>query len=643
MVHSGREKATHSAAPAVWLAAAITLAGAFLRFFLLNRYPVGFYFDEAANLFDIFGLGPSFHPIYFPNNNGREPFFFYWAAIFVRPLLVSPYALRVAAAFLGVATVPAVYFCISQMLRKAEGAQRDRRVAMFSSVVCAVLLFHVIFSRTGLRTISLPLFECLAFGLLWQAARLRSAWRFVLGGVLLGATLYTYTAARLLVAGVLVYAAYCLLFQRKSLYWRGAALAVAGGIVTAVPLAVYAAAYPAYFFQRTEGVAITDLATAGRNALAILAMFNLHGTDEALQNIPGLPVFDPVMGLLFLVGAVLCLSRLSRAPYVFALIWLVSIIPASAFSPRAPYYLRLTGLIPPAVFLAGLGLAHLPELLRRFRWAYVPSIAVVLASGAVTFHNYFQAWGDSGEAFYALMQDKVDGAAQVRSWIAAGDQVFLAPLYAQDWTYRFLTRGWPIQSFEARDCTPLPPAGQAVTYVYPFFDREQPPLLLSHLGGNSRVEEAPNSRGEPNLIAIRLVPAPPSGQALASFGGQIALESVVAPTGVLKPGESIQLTLAWRALRQMDTDYTVFVHVDENVSHRRIQRDSMPCGASFGTSHWTPGERVLDYYSLPVPADAPDGAYTVTVGLYKAPELRNLQIDGRDGSELEVGTIRIAR
>src|SRR5438309_5128109 len=109
-VQSSRKKASRSAgsfARTAWLATAITLAAAFFRFFMLDRYPVGFYFDEAANLFDIFGLGPSFHPIFFPNNNGREPFFFYWAALFVRPLAVTPYSLRLAAAFLGVATIPA--------------------------------------------------------------------------------------------------------------------------------------------------------------------------------------------------------------------------------------------------------------------------------------------------------------------------------------------------------------------------------------------------------------------------------------------------------------------------------------------------------------------------------------------------------
>jgi hypothetical protein len=634
------------------LAGAITLAGAFFRFYALWRIPAGLYFDEAANLFDIFGLGPNYHPIYFPNNNGREALFFYWAALFARPLAVSPYAMRVASAFLGVATIPAIYFCLSQMLRKSTGRDTARRVALFGAAVCAFLYFHVTFSRLGLRTISLPLFECLAFGLLWQGARLRSWQRFLAGGALLGLSLYTYTAARLLIAGVAVYAIYCLLFQRRGIYWRGALLAAAACLAVMAPLARYASDHRDIFFERTEGVAVTDPSAVWHSTLAVLAMFNFHGTDEGLQNIAGMPMFDPWMGIVFLAGLALCLWRLRQPPYVFALIWLASIVPASALSPRAPYYLRLTGLIPPAVFLAALGLAELPVLLERLRRLpraalYAPSIALVAASGGWTFQNYFQVWASSSDAFYGSMQDKVDALPYLQRWQAGGDMVFLAPLYAQDWTYRWLTRDVPLQSFEAKDCTLLPPAGRAATYVYPSFDKDQPPLLLSHLPGSPAVENVANSRGDPNLIAIHEAAAqvpPPPGQPIGAFGGQLALDHADIPAGPFHPGDTVTISLTWRALGQVDSDYTVFIHADDNVSKRRIQRDSRPCGGSIGTSHWLPGEQARDAYAVAIPSDAPSGTYVITTGVYATtPEVRNLKLDGKDGTDLEAGSFTVAR
>jgi hypothetical protein len=268
---------------------------------------------------------------------------------------------------------------------------------------------------------------------------------------------------------------------------------------------------------------------------------------------------------------------------------------------------------------------------------------LVLTSGGLTFHNYFIVWGPSSDAFYGLMQEKVDSSAYLDGRIRAGDHVFLAPLYAQDWTYRFLTRGWPIQSFEAKDCTVLAPPGQAATYVYPFFDKDQPPLLLSHLPASPSIQDVPNSRGEPDLVAIHEPPLPAAaGQPAGSFDGQIALDSAQLPSSV-RPGQTAPITLNWRALRPPDADYTVFIHADEAGSRRRIARDSPPCNRSFGTSHWTAGERIQDSYNLAIPADAPEGTYVVTVGLYTTPELRNLRIDGRDATDLEAGSFKVGR
>ena len=193
----------------------------------------------------------------------------------------------------------------------------------------------------------------------------------------------------------------------------------------------------------------------------------------------------------------------------------------------------------------------------------------------------------------------------------------------------------------------LPPRGQAATYVYPFFDKDQPPLLLSHLPGSPRVENVPNSHAG-SRVALpstkahqtfrrrRLSRWAPSAASWRSTGADL-------PAAAVHPGDAVRLTLHWRALQTMADDYTMFVHADDSTAHRRLQRDSMPCAASFGTSHWTAGEQVGDDYTLQVPPDAPDGAYTVTTGVYKAPELRNLKVDGKDATDLEVGSFKVAR
>jgi hypothetical protein len=594
-------------------------------------------------------LGRDFHPIYFTANNGREPLFFYWAALFLKTLQAAPFSLNVAAAFAGVLTPPAVYFCISQVLRKAEGPFASRRIGLFAAASCAVLFFHVLFSRLGLRTITLPLFECLAFGFLWQAVRLRSLWRYLLGGILLGLCLYTYTSARLLIAGLAVYAVYRLLFARKDIDWRGWLAAGLTFVLASLPLGLYALKNQAEFFQRSGTIAVTDRQHVIASAIAILKMFFVHGSDMPFQNIPGMPVFDVLMGVAFAAGLLLLIPRLRQSAYVFLVIWLLSIIPASLFSPDAPYYLRLTGLIPPLVAIPALALAELPRLIRQVqpRWAYAPSAALVLASGAITGWHYFGVWAPSRDTFYALMQDKVDGSAYLRQLAGSGAHVFLARLYAQDWTYIWLTRGTPMQDFQATDCTVLPPRGTDAVYVFPHFDADQPPALDHGLPVPPTIEHVANSRGEPNLLVLRepssALPAP-GAPLQANFGGQLGLVHVDGlPSGSVRPGSTVTVTLTWQALAQMTADYVIFVHADDTANNRRIQRDSMPCSTSFLTSWWIPGEEVIDRYPLAIPADAPDGTYKVTVGAYSLPDVHNLTLAGSGTTELNAGAIRVAR
>jgi len=337
--------------------ALVTLAGAFFRFWQLWRFPVGFHFDEAADLLDVAKLGPSFHPVYFAANNGREPLFLYWAALFVNTIGFNVQAMRLAAAFVGVATIPAVYFCFAELLRKAEGTRHARTTALFAAAVCAFLFMHVNFSRIGLRTISLPLAECLAFGLLWLAMRRGRPWLFATAGLVFAATMYTYTTARLLPPALALYGLYWLLLRRQLVYKKELGLWALAFAAGCLPLAIYALIDPASFFQRTNGLALTDRAAIWQNIVAMLKLPLVQGSLNGAHNVSGMPLFDWPMRVAFVIGLLILLTRLRQPAYVFVLIWAGAVAAASVFSPDAPYYIRLTALIPPAVLVPALALA----------------------------------------------------------------------------------------------------------------------------------------------------------------------------------------------------------------------------------------------------------------------------------------------
>ena len=95
------------------------------------------------------------------------------------------------------------------------------------------------------------------------------------------------------------------------------------------------------------------------------------------------------------------------------------------------------------------------------------------------------------------------------------------------------------------------------------------------------------------------------GQDLHLLGYDIALE-----------GESLLLSLHWRARARMDTSYKFFVHLYSLSSGElKAQADVVPLDWTYPTTWWEEGEVVSDPITLPV-SDLPKGNYTVAVGVY---------------------------
>ncbi len=96
------------------------------------------------------------------------------------------------------------------------------------------------------------------------------------------------------------------------------------------------------------------------------------------------------------------------------------------------------------------------------------------------------------------------------------------------------------------------------------------------------------------------------------------------PQQRLRPGDGLSLTLYWQALRPIDADYTVFVHVLGRQHNPRTgnplwgQVDMEPVAGTYPTSAWSPGEQIIDRYVVTVDPEAPPGDYGLEIGLYDA-------------------------
>lgn len=123
-------------------------------------------------------------------------------------------------------------------------------------------------------------------------------------------------------------------------------------------------------------------------------------------------------------------------------------------------------------------------------------------------------------------------------------------------------------------------------------------------------------------------------------GPLVRLAGVRLPTDVARPGDTLDLALAWEALAEMTASYRVFVHLVDDAGTLHDQNDGEPVGWTRPTPGWAVGEIVAESRPLTVPASAPAGAYTIRVGLYLPEGARLTTPSGDDG--IVVGKITVS-
>jgi hypothetical protein len=77
--------------------------------------------------------------------------------------------------------------------------------------------------------------------------------------------------------------------------------------------------------------------------------------------------------------------------------------------------------------------------------------------------------------------------------------------------------------------------------------------------------------------------------------------------------DAIKLTLIWKSLKSIDEDYTVFTHVQDQSGQQIAGKDNQPVNGAYPTSHWMPGEYVIDEYAIPI---RPPDDFAIDVGMY---------------------------
>lgn len=138
-------------------------------------------------------------------------------------------------------------------------------------------------------------------------------------------------------------------------------------------------------------------------------------------------------------------------------------------------------------------------------------------------------------------------------------------------------------------------------------------------------------------------PDPPVQHALAAtFGDNIELLGYTLEADSVAAGDTLNLTLFWRARQKPPLNLTTFVHVADSSGKAIAQKDNQPDSGTYPTSEWVAGETVMDRYRIRVPDSAPTAAYSMRVGLYNPANGQRVLIAG-GADQVVLGTFGVKR
>ncbi|MFQ5577568.1 MAG: hypothetical protein ACE5G8_11350, partial [Anaerolineae bacterium] len=661
---------------------ALLLLAAFFRFYRLDAIPPGLHYDEAGEGLDALGMLHNGPRIFSDTQGGREPLFAYLLALAFAVTGPQVIVLRGMGALAGTAAVGAAYLLTRELFRPLM-PHRARWLAALAALGLATGYWQVHLTRMGLRHVLLPPLLGLGLYFFWRGINTGRRAPFVWAGVLLGASLYTYLSARF----VPVFLAAFIFSEgiirevegrRAEAIWfrHGRNLLLAAAIAAAMfaPLGVYfLTQQPGEFAERVGQVSIFNPALNGGDLFGALersfsgnyGAVAFFGDEDGLVNLPGRPLFDPLMAAAFVIGLGLAVWKFRQPVYLFAALWWpVMTLPAALTYDRVPRFMRAIGTVPGIYILPALAWLALAALLWRNRKGAVRALAIAVplaafaVTGSLTFRDYFLRWGPeqvAADSFYADYSDLA------RKMVAEGhpDELWLYPTdlrinYPRRHRYilRFIGYGsLPPEKFLSVDETDMfgklsdETAGLPRVVLVRLktglqWEADAKNVLPFTLEKYGRLDKV-TANDRYDLLYYTLdapggsfEPAPAWHPAPAQFGGGLRLLETAygdasgagPPDAAQVPsGETAWVVLHWQAGGPQPEDYQTSLRLVD-AAGRVISQADNPFRSRWHIppTGWHPGEDIFDYYLLKIPPGTLPGPYTLDVSVYSPATLQPL-------------------
>jgi 4-amino-4-deoxy-L-arabinose transferase-like glycosyltransferase len=643
----------------------ILLMAAVLRFHDLSSVPPGITHDEADHGLTAWQIvSEGLREIYFTVGYGREPLYDYTVALLMSFLGPTIFAARLVSVFASLILIAAMIAWVTRTF--------NRPIALLAGAGMAAGFWPLMSSRQALRSIMFPTLFVLAILLFWLALenvskdrRMRNEtfWRaahcllpFIMAGVVLGLTFYTYIPARALWIVFPLLLLYWLAREQalwRITWWRMAVMLLVMAMVAA-PLLGYLQVHPDAELRIRQLAEPLMQAKVGDWQLLIgqiqssLRLFFLEGDPVWRYNLYKRPFLNPLFGFLFLAGLAQALwwsvsnknatpDYLGSASFL-SLSWLVVgfapvLITGPELSMTQAIAVQPLVYLFPAVALASGG-AWLARRTRGASLLFYKTGVVLLyfLLALITWRDYFQEWANHPQvrvqyestliAIIDFLNEAGSGEALI-STITPGR--FHSPaVAAMTLTNEDVDLNW----FDGRGGLLLPREDSA-TILVPGFS-PLPAVLSDYLDSAELVETLPMRESDLDRpVQIYKV----DRQDLLNdwneqmtpldigFGEAVNLIGFDLITEEAKPGQQVNLVTMWRAQQPLE-GAVIFTHLLGPDGTPLAQDDQL----NIPGYSWILGETFLQLHQITLPADINPGVYPLAVGIYTLPGGQRLSL-----------------
>jgi hypothetical protein len=375
---SGAETAPRRRDRRLWAGgAAIGAVAALLFFVSIATVPPEVHGDEAEVGNDAIGLLEGEFNLFTTGWYGLPTFHAFPTAVAIEIAGVNLRGLRGASATLGVLAV----LLTLALARRLWGLQ----IGVLAALFLASARYFVHLSRVGYHYVDTPAISILAvffLSSLWYDLSLTAA---IWCGITLGLGVQTYFASRLVpVLLTLTVLLWLVRSERRlvAVRVRLFGVVVLTAIATAAPMIGYFSAHPDGLMARTRGVsifgaeAISHLAHGYRTGdlmqiLAIqlkhtLTLFNLTGDTSLQYGYRAGGLLEPLSAAFFVLGLAVLLARPLARPNQLVLLWVaLPTIAGAALTIDAPFYPRISGIMPFVALTVAIAVAGVLTAIRE--------------------------------------------------------------------------------------------------------------------------------------------------------------------------------------------------------------------------------------------------------------------------------------